>query len=129
RPHRNKYAVLGGRRIRCHQGGERDAARYQGRRGCRAGHPCRRGRRDHLSDEASRLVQVRSRGVGDPTHRPLSLRTVEIAGSLTGSIADSKVRKPGWWFGRIKGMIACPGDRSAIRSEEHTSELQSLTNL
>jgi len=41
------------------------------------------------------------------------LRTVEIAGSLTGSIADSKVRKPGWWFGRINGMIACPGDRSA----------------
>jgi hypothetical protein len=41
------------------------------------------------------------------------LRTAEIAGPLTGSIVDSKVRKQGWWFGRISGMIACPGQRSS----------------
>jgi flavin-binding protein dodecin len=53
-----------------------------------------------------------------PTHRSLSSRGVEIAGSLTGSIADSNLRKPGWWFGRISGMIACPGDRSPIGTME-----------
>jgi hypothetical protein len=69
RPHGNEYAVLGGCRVRCHQSGKRDASRSQGRRRCRAGHPPGRGRRDHVSDASSRLLQVRSRRVGDTTHR------------------------------------------------------------
>src|SRR5262245_64327475 len=40
--------------------------------------------------------------------------------------SDCRTWRPGW---RRKKRVMPPGDNSAIRSEEHTSELQSLRHL
>src|SRR3546814_8396166 len=76
---------------------------------------------DHLANQLDTLVECELRVLGDVA----ADRDDQFRVHLRRTLDDVEVTEGDW----IEGAAVNRGDRHAIRSEEHTSELQSLLRI